>query len=150
MDSNYWTEEDRRDLEMAKNYRDFSNIALRVLGRMPEPRGELSGPITTGGVGTVEGNLTRFGEVIQRLQKDGIHIFDVMPFEMPIQEMRKKLNHIGYDTVLLNEFYLPLFESGLFRTVYFLPDWETSVGSRWEHEQAKRLGLAIVYLGEYE
>ena len=60
MHSRYWTEEDRRDLEVAQTYRDLSKIALRVLARMPEPRGELCGPITSGGAGAGGGNRKGF------------------------------------------------------------------------------------------
>ena len=150
MSSNYWTEEDRWGLEMAKNYRDLNKIALRVLKRMPETRGELCGPITSGGAGSVEANLKRFDRAIKKLIADGTEIFSQMPFEAIIQDMRERMNITEYDTYILDEFYLPIFESGLIRRMYFLPDWETSIGAQWEHEQAKRLGLEIVYLGEYE
>ncbi|HEY4486572.1 MAG TPA: DUF4406 domain-containing protein [Candidatus Paceibacterota bacterium] len=155
MHSHYWTDEDRRDLKVAQTYRDLSKIALQVLARMPEPRGELCGPITSGGAGSVEANLRRFDRAIQKLTEEGTEIFSQMPFEMIIQEMRQKMNLKEYDTYILNDFYLPIFESGFIHTLYFLPDWETSVGARWEHEQAERLGIAIIYLdvthfGEYE
>ncbi|HEY4479428.1 MAG TPA: hypothetical protein VI981_03690, partial [Candidatus Paceibacterota bacterium] len=98
MSSNYWTEEDRWGLEMAKNYRDLNKIALRVLKRMPEPRGELCGPITSGGAGSVKANLKRFDRAIKKLIADGTEIFSQMPFEAIIQDMRERMNITEYDT----------------------------------------------------
>ncbi len=51
-----------------------------------------------------------------------------------------------YATMLLTDFYQPLFETGLIKILYFLPDWQSSVGARWEHDQALKLGIEIVYL----
>ena len=51
-----------------------------------------------------------------------------------------------YDHALLEEFFLPVFESGLVHTFYMLPDWESSTGASWEHVQAQRLSIDIVYL----
>jgi len=73
-----------------------------------------------------------------------------MPFERPMQDMKNALQekfpgkNIGLK--LLKEFYLPLFKSGYITKLYFKHDWKTSMGARWEHKQAKKLGLEIIYL----
>ena len=146
MANKYWTEEDHKALREATTYKQLLEVALCVLARMPEPRAQVCGPISTGGAGSVEENLKRFDQVIEKLQKENIEVFDQIPFEIPMQKI-KTLNKVeGYDNNLLNDFYLPIFESGLVYKFYFLPDWESSTGATWEHEQARRLGLEIEYM----
>ncbi len=142
----YWREEDYEQVENATTYNELRDVAFRVLARAPKPCAEVCGPITTGGLGSIEKNLKRFNEEIRKLQKTGVEVFDQMPFEESMQRIKKLHETKGYLTNLLYEFYLPIFESGLIRTLYFLPDWKTSSGARWEHEQALRLGIEIVYL----
>ncbi len=142
----YWTKEDYKELEKAVTYKQLFDIALRIIKRMPNPRTQVCGPISTGGVGNFEGNMKRIDSVINKLQEDGINVFDQTPFEVPMQRI-KELNPVeGYDYGLLDDFYLPIFESGLISKLYFLPDWESSTGSKWEHEQGVRFGIEIEYM----
>lgn len=150
--SEYWHERDRKEVARARTYAELVPIALRVLSRMPQPVGELCGPISTGGAGSIEANLARFDTAIQRLREEGIAVFDLMPFEASLHAIRaerKKMEAFsGYDHALLEEFYLPVFESGFVHRFYMLPDWQSSTGASWEHEQALRLGIAVVYLAD--
>lgn len=147
MTHKYWTKEDYKALEEAISYKQLFDIALKILARMPDsPRTQVCGPISTGGKGSFEANMEYIDSVIKKLQEDGVNVFDQMPFEIPMSKI-KKLNPVeGYDYNLLNDFYLPIFESGLVHKLYFLPDWKSSTGSKWEHEQAERLGLEIGYM----
>ncbi len=140
----YWTEEDFKNLEQAKNFEDLYKIAHTVLDRMPMGIGQVCGPIATGGLGSVELNLKIFDETIRKLQSQGKIIFDQIPFEWPMQELKKTVTD-GVNSIL-EDFYLPIFKSGKVKTLYFIKGWESSRGSNWEHEQAKSLGLDIVYL----
>lgn len=141
----YWTAEDWRSLQEAQTYGDLLKIAFVVAKRMPQPLGQVCGPISTGGLGSIAENLRAINEAIEKLVDGDIHIFDQVPFEDPMRRIRvSSENH--YPSQLLEEFYLPLFESGLIKALYFLPDWKSSMGATWEHEQAKRLGISIVYL----
>lgn len=144
--SNYWTQEDLTRMDSAVTYRDLYAIAVVVLERMPRPRVQMCGPISTGGAGSVEENLKRFEAAIEKLSDSGIVVFDQLPFEMPIRKIRQLKNKKGYDTDLLEDFYLPIFESKLVNTLYFLPDWQSSTGATWEHEQARRFDFDVVYL----
>ncbi len=141
----YWTEDDLLKLEQAESYREMFDIALLVLKRMPQPVGQVCGPISTGGRGSLVANLVAFNETIILLQSEGKHIFDQMLFEVPMSKIKSKI--VGkYDESLLTDFYLPIFESGLVKKFYFLPDWQSSHGANWEHKQAQRLGIEIEYL----
>lgn len=139
-------QEDFTRMDSSVTYRDLYVIAVTVLERMPRPRAQICGPISTGGAGSVEENLYRFEVAIEKLLKEKIVVFDQLPFEMPIRKIRQLKNKKGYDTDLLEDFYLPIFESKLVDTLYFLPDWRSSTGAMWEHEQARRLGFDVVYL----
>lgn len=142
----YWTEEDIAEVKSAKDFKDLYRIAERILNKMPQPIAQVCGPIGTGGLGTIEANLEAFSEAIQALQKKGYTVFDQMPFEWPMQGIKFNLPAGVYPESILTDFYLPIFESGLVTTFYFMPNWKSSRGANWEHEQAKRLGIQIIYL----
>ena len=140
----YWDEEDFVALKEAQNFKDLYQIAHLIFARMPGSIGQVCGPIATGGLGSVKANLEVFDATIRKLQGEGKIIFDQMPFEWPMQDLKKKVTD-GANTIL-QDFYLPLFESGKIKTLYFIKGWETSYGANWEHDQAKRLGIEIEYL----
>lgn len=143
----FWTKEDWENLEKIESVKDLYFIAMGVINRMPRPIVQVCGPIATGGLGSIEANLDVFNETIKKLQKDGINVFDQMPFEEPMQKLKTKLSSKGkYMNSILTDFYYPIFESGLVSTFYFMPGWQTSFGAKCEHEKAKELGIKIVYL----
>lgn len=146
MSLKYWQQEHFDKLETASTYKELFNIAEAVLKRMHPPVGQVCGPISTGGAGSVQKNLKRFEKAIKNLQQQGIEIFNQIPFEIPMQRIKQSREYEHYDDLLLHDFYLPIFESKLIHTLYFLPDWKSSTGAQWEHEQASRLGLKIEYL----
>lgn len=142
----YWTDTDFADLENAQSAKDMFLITERILSRMPRPIVQVCGPIATGGLGSLEANLSAFNEEIQKLQARGLHVFDQMPFEMPMQKLKKDLKPGEYAYSILDDFYLPIFKSGNISTFYFMPNWQTSKGAQWEHNLAKDLGVEIKYL----
>jgi hypothetical protein len=142
----YWTPEDFADVEKAETYKDLYVIAQRVILRMPKPFGQVCGPIATGGLGSIEANLHAFNETIKKLQSEGRVVFDQIPFEEPMQKIKNDLKPGEYAEAILTDFYRPLFESGNIDTFYFMPNWQTSRGANWEHGEAERLGIKIVYL----
>jgi len=143
--NDYWTNEDIKNLEQAQTFSALSAIALDVLKKMPQPVAQVCGPISTGGTGSMEQNLAVLNQTIKTTQAQGKIVFDQVPFQLAMHRI-KRLIGAQSNVALLDGFYLPLFESGLIKTLYFLPNWQTSQGATWEHEQAKRLGLEIVYL----
>lgn len=146
----YWTEDDRKELRRAKTFKDLNGIAMRILKKMPQPIVQVCGPITSGGLGSVKKNLHRFNAVIKALDREGFNIFNQLPFENDLYRLRRELSKTRpqkrVDRELLNDFYLPIFESGLVASFFFIPDWKTSFGARWEHRQLERLRLTIIYL----
>lgn len=142
----YWTDKDLAELEKLESLREMSEYAIRVISRMPEPVIQVCGPISTGGLGSTEANLNALNEVIKKMQAQGKSVFDQVPFEIPIKKLKSKLKPGEYLGSILTDFHLPIFESGKIKALYFMKGWESSKGSNWEHDEAKRLGIEIFYL----
>lgn len=122
------------------------HIAERILERMPEGVAQVCGPIATGGLGSLEANLDVFNQAIKKLQASGVHVFDQMPFEMPMQKLKKDLKPGEYAYSILDDFYLPLMNQEKIKTFYFMPTWQTSKGAQWEHDLITKMGKEIRYL----
>jgi hypothetical protein len=142
----YWREEDFFDLEKVQSFGEMFLIAKRVIERMPKELVQVCGPITSGGLGSVEENLHYLNNHIQKLQDSNIDVFDQMPFESTIHRLFNDPLRTQKHDAVLTDFYLPLFTSGVITSLYFVPGWESSRGANWEHEKAKELKLSIVYL----
>ena len=142
----YWEKRDWEDLEKAKSMSDMRVIALRVIERMPKPIVQVCGPIATGGLGSIEKNLDIFNKTIQKLQKKGLNVFDQMPFEAPMQKLKEEVSTKDVVDSIMNDFYLPIFNSGIISAFYFLPEWQGSHGANLEHELAQKIGIKISYL----
>lgn len=141
----------------AETYAELAPIAMGMIDsyvkyqkemQLPEWMEMVCGPISTGGLGTVNANIAHFNAHIQSLVVAGNPIWDQTIFEDAI--MRIKTNNPipggWYDMRILEEFYKPLFESGKIKKMYFIPWRESSTGARRERETAKRLGIEIVDL----
>ena len=124
----------------------MSDIAVRVLARMPAPVGEVCGPISNGGVGSIKGNLDVFRHTIYALSEAGHTIFDQMPFEEYVHRLISDEYNAGTKHDLLEGFYAPLFEAENMQKLYFIPGWESSNGARWERKRGEQLGLEIIDL----
>ncbi|MBI4992006.1 MAG: DUF4406 domain-containing protein [Candidatus Harrisonbacteria bacterium] len=141
----YWLNQDIADVQAVNTFEELADLALRIIRRMPQPVAQVCGPITSGGLGSVEKNLERFQKTIDLLRDRGESIFNQMLFEQPMFRIKATPYYQGGDQ-LLHKFYLPIFESGLVKILYFMSDWQSSYGAKWEHEQALRLGIKIRYL----
>ena len=142
----YWKREDEKAVKTVRSYAKLCEVAMRILARIKVPVGFVCGPISTGGAGSPKKNIVIFKRYIAKLREEGKNIFSQIPFEETLWRLSALF---GNDPdKLLREFYLPLFATGLLTTFYFIPGWETSYGARWEHNQAKRLGIQIIYLEE--
>ena len=141
----FWTEGDASELSRAKTFEEMAAVALRVIARIPQPVGQVCGPITTGGAGSLEKNLEIFRRAIIALSISGTSIFDQLPFEPSIRRIQNWEYSAG-GLRLLEDFYFPIFKSGLIQRLYFIPGWESSLGARWEHERALELGISVEYL----
>lgn len=135
-------------MDNAKSYEELVPIAIEILKSMPQPVGQVCGPLTTGGAGSLKKNLEIFENTVHKLSDAGNNIFNQLPFEKPINAMR---NNYGKhedekNQILLDRFYLYLFNSGLIKKLYFIHGWQSSHGAKWEREIAEKLGLEIIDL----
>ncbi len=145
----HWTPAEVKLVASMSSYTEMKKFALNFLKRLPgTPVLQVCGPISTGGRGSVQANMEAFREAIEWLSRQSKTVFDQRPFQIAMARLVEARTEPGYDHDLLNEFYLPVFESGHIHELHFLKGWQSSVGARWEHEQALRLDIAIVYLPE--
>lgn len=149
----YYTEEDYKAIEAADICSELVPIAINILQRMCnagcDDIKQVCGPISTGGKGSVLENIAEIDKVICEFVEQGHQIFNQMPFEGAMERVHKEWEAAGNTTYcqpILDEFYLPIFESGMVKNMVFLNDWQSSKGARWEHDQAMRLGINITYL----
>lgn len=140
----YFSPQDRTELKIAPTFDALRIIAFRVLERMPKETCMICGPITTGGI-SLDRNLERFTQAINTLAMCGESVFTQMPFELPVQRLRLGRDPYLSGAELLNQFYLPIFQSGKVARLCFLPDWRTSNGAKWEHDRAEELGIERKY-----
>jgi len=140
-----WTPEELAQIELMSSYKEAVALALRKLQTAPQPVAQVCGPITTGGRCSIKGNLRLMRQGILWLASQGKPVFDQTVFGPLFQKVRMAKGG-EYDKAVLDEFYLILFESKLVGELHFLPGWQTSFGANWEHQQALRLGLSIVFM----
>jgi len=148
----YYSKRVLKKIASAADYHDLLSVAMAIIRAMYhehpfKPIAMVCGPISTGGRGSKNENLKVFSRAIDRLSADGLFIFSQMPFEDGMGRIFNSDPKLQ-GNVLLEEFYLPIFGSGLIKLLYFLPGWENSIGATWKHEQAKKLNIPIVYLAD--
>jgi hypothetical protein len=147
----HWHPSDYRALDTAKSFSDLSKLALGMTDRISGKIEMVSGPISTGGVGSAEGNKRVFEGIIEILiSESASNIFSQMPFETKMEELYRKwyAENPGekYCWPILDEFYEPLFASGKVERLHFIHDWESSTGATWEHDNCDRWGIKRHYL----
>lgn len=133
---------------------------------------QVCAPILTGGRGSIKANLEFLESAIktinaqkyllpemsyrEQLQEEQINIltsesgcivFDQSPYEHFIftikNNRRKKDLWVDYDYAILEECYRPLFESGIFDALIFLPGYASSTGAMIEMGMAEKLKVPI-------
>ncbi len=147
----YWTDPDMEKLAKATTFLELACIALAVIARMPRDLHMVSGPISTGGVGTVEGNCKVFKGMIELLALHcHLNMFSQMPFEKRMAELSIKWHAENptetYCTPILDDFYTPVFRSGRICAVHFLDGWGSSFGAKWEHDNCELWNIQRIFL----
>jgi hypothetical protein len=114
--------------------------AIERLKVLPQPVVRVSGPLTSGGYGYDE-NLSRFLIAQAKLREEGYTVFDY--FEGNHDE--RQIIELGISDwkEVMEYYHNPIMATGLIKTVFMMPKWETSNGAKWEHEFAKKSGLSI-------
>lgn len=149
---NSYSESALKRIREAKNYEELLDVALNVLWdfhgvNSHKPVAMVCGPISTGGKGSRKKNLEVFSKAIDRVSIGGLLIFSQMPFEDDMERIYKS-DPALQSLKLLEEFYLPILKTGFIKLMCFLPGWENSIGASWEHDQAKKLHIPVLYLSE--
>lgn len=138
----YWTEQDGRDCATANTFEELGEILMGVARRASQPLGMVCGPISSGGLGSVAANLERFEKAIRYVRSSGIAVLHQLTLEKEIARMCST-PYYKDGLQLLNGVYRPVFDSELVPLRFFIPEWHTSFGARWEREQASRPGRWI-------
>jgi hypothetical protein len=149
----YWNESDHLELKGVSNFKQLGAFGLAIIGRTPGAMHMASGPISTGGVGSVEGNMHVLGYAIDHLaEKLGLPVFSQMPFEPKMAELAAiwaaESGKTLYCMPILEDFYEGVFSSGKVVKVHFVHGWESSFGAGWEHEGCLRWKIERAYLPE--
>ena len=150
---NHWTRVDRMMLGRTRTFRDLSDLALSIMHRMPDGIEMVSGPISTGGVGSIEGNRKVFEGIIELLViENRLNIFSQMPFEDKMVEFYLAWHAAHpaekYCMPILTDFYERIFSTGKVKIIHFIHGWESSYGASWEHENCDRWKIRRFYLSE--
>lgn len=118
--------------------------ALVEVSALKPPVIQFCGPISTGGFGNAEENLSYLRSAIYATKEKGISVFNQVSYERQLDHILR--DHHEYDYPLLDFFYNPILASGKISGLIFLPLWETSIGSKWENDIGKSLRIPIFYL----
>ena len=136
-------------IKLANSFSELADIAIERL----EESGKsvvVCGPITTGGLLSITKNLEVINITNRYLERRGYRVFDQVSFEITLQilkdEWKKKNGHNNgqYCMPILEEFYLPIYVSGLIYRGYFLPGWIYSTGAAWERNLFYELGIEVI------
>jgi hypothetical protein len=136
----------KRSIARSKNFDSLADVAERHLRQdLGSQTRIVSGPISTGGLNHVKKNLARLKWTTDTLALR-YTMFDHIPFEDKIVELVREWRMRGgkgYCYDILDIFYSRIFETGYIVRAYFLPDWNSSTGSKWERQICRQLGIAI-------
>lgn len=76
----YWTLQDYKALKAANSFESLVPIAINVLQRLPKPISAACGPMSNGGMGSLEENMVVFCAVTDELITQGFSVFDQAAF----------------------------------------------------------------------
>jgi hypothetical protein len=134
-------------LNSAQTFEELADIGINILKQMSlsgKPIVEICGPVSTGGLGSIEKNLKQLEEAINIAKKKGLQVFNQTPFEGAMSRLSVKYPKVnGYPVAILEIFYRKLFESSFISKFLFLPDWQSSKGATWERNIAPTLGIKV-------
>lgn len=142
----YYLPEDIARMSSCQTYEELHEVAFAVFSRIDGEASMICGPITSGGLGCPRENLRVFELATRLVAKHEPSLFTQLPFENAMARIRAEGRHYKGDLHLLEAFYLPLFRSRKMQKLFFLPHWETSRGTLWEHRQAEELGIRRLYI----
>ncbi|MDB5225476.1 MAG: hypothetical protein JWL87_428 [Candidatus Adlerbacteria bacterium] len=141
----------RAECANAESFEELAAVAVAEMEKFEDAE-IVCGPLTTGGLGSMEKNMAAFLAVIDMLKKEGRPIYSQGPYEERIAYLRDRWreHHPSraqlYCTPILEVLYARIFDAGRIRRAWFIPGWESSLGATWEHDRLKGAGVEIEYL----
>lgn len=142
----------RSKAKQAESLQGFAKLAEAELMELGGDVALVCGPISTGGLGSIEENLGVFNATIATLRRTDPAVFDTLPFEAGIVDQRiaweKNPANAGkpFSTALMTEFYGPLFRQPSITHAYFIPGWEASFGATMQRGMLIALQRRIIDL----
>ena len=138
-------------INSAETLEELADIGIDMLKRMNlsgKPIIEICGPITTGGLGSVEKNLALLEKAINFVNTKELQSLNIALFEDAMKRIVSKHPDTypkvnGYPVAILESFYRKIFESGYIKKFLFLPGWQSSKGATWERNLAPTLGIKV-------
>ncbi len=143
------------ELVKATTFTEVGDVMISVLDEMHQkdpgtPIWQVCGPISTGGLGSVELNLLRLERAVHCVRSQGFRVFNQLPTESALGrlllEWKKRNPPDAYPTELLDDCYGRLFRTGKIYGLQFVDDWKSSRGSIWEYKLAIELNMEVEYL----
>lgn len=138
--------EEQHLLKIAGSFDALAKIALGSLDRMRQEHPiiiQICGPMSTGGLGNLEANMARFDRAIQIAEARGVSVFNQVHFQEAIIRICEWKPGEPYPIGLLEDFYGQIFAAGHIDKGVFLPNWRTSIGSRWEWKRFRKLQIPV-------
>ncbi len=139
-------------IRTAVTLKQLAKRAIEVLGRMPKPVRWVAGPLTSGSLSPSE-NRKRLHRAILRYKVRGTITFNYLPFERRAREILEWETSRGMDFTdrqrlkvqerLRDEFYAPIFASGLVGELRIMPDSDASLNVQWMKGYAKAKGIGV-------
>lgn len=145
----HWTEEDHAEQDRCESMHHLAELGIKLAKRLKEqsPDGSvilLSGPMTTGGLGSFDRNIKLFECAIIVAREKGLTVYNQLPFQKGMirilglnRNPSFKAEAAGYPMSILTDFYGPLLDSKLVSDLFQLRDHASSFGARWEEARAR-------------
>jgi hypothetical protein len=142
----YFTQTDLEAIANANSFSELLAVALIILERMPAKVIGLCDPLSTS---RKNDNQEKFRKTIEALCKYDLPIFNEIPFEKKIVELKDKWfaenKNQTHCLPQMEEFYKPILKTGRVKTMLCFPDWDTKFTSYWLNEEAIRAKVELIY-----
>lgn len=130
----------------------IENLCEQVAFQKGEPCCMVCGPMTTGGTGNQAMNFSIITAAIHALGKRGFHVFNQVPYEEAlhrlVREWKKDPKNTGYCRLILEVFYRNIFATRKINHGFFIPRWESSTGTLFEHDELPVHGALVTEFNE--
>src|SRR3712207_5793403 len=112
----HWTAADRASCDRCGSLRELADVAIGMLQRLQAQYPgkvihQLCGPMTTGGLGSLDLNMLVFQRAIDVARQNGLVVFNQLPFQKAMMRLVDCSGRIGYPHALIDDFYYHVFWS---------------------------------------